>query len=97
MIQITAVHLVGSEHLQHIEDLRWVSVYEPGGSVTGASKTSTRAQMVTYVRSNPGDAFAMNAAGTHLARLEVVEAQPPYVKTAPDTTKSDNLLSLPRF
>ena len=97
MIQITAVHMVGSEHLQHIESLRWVQVDQPGGPATTAEAQSLRADMVDFLRSNPEQVFALNAAGTQYAFLEVVEAQPPYVKTVPDATKTDNLLSLPRY
>ncbi|MDX6288045.1 MAG: hypothetical protein QOG53_3530 [Frankiales bacterium] len=53
--------------------------------------------MVTFVRNNPGQAFALSATDNTYALLEVVEAQPPYVKTQPDSTTRDNPLSLPRF
>jgi hypothetical protein len=53
--------------------------------------------MVDFVRSNPGEAFALSVSDNAYALLEAVNAQPPYVKTQPDSTTRDNLLSLPRY
>lgn len=97
MIQIIAVHLDGLEHLQHIAQLRWVQVTQPGAQASTSPQDATRADMVGFVRSNPEQAFALSADGTKYAYLEVVEASLPYVRTSPDKTTTDNLLSLPRF
>jgi hypothetical protein len=97
VIQIIAIHMTGLEHLQHIETLRWVQVARPGAAATTQPQDATRAEMVQFVRNNPGEAFALSAADNTYALLEAVTAQPPYVRTRPDSTTRDNLLSLPRF
>lgn len=89
MVRITAIRMVGSEHHQHISDLRWIN---PATQATGES---TRAAMVEFVRKNPNQAYVESA--TSRAYLKVVEATPPYVQTYADNTLTDNLLSLPRF
>jgi hypothetical protein len=81
--------MVGTEHHQHISELRWLN---PDTKATGVS---TRAAMVDYVRKNPNSAYVQS--GTSRAYLKVVDATPPYVQTYADNTLTDNLLSLPRF
>lgn len=97
MIQIVGVHFVGSITTRHIESLRWVQVATPGGPAQSAVTQSTREQMVDFVRQSPEQAFALNAAGTEYSYLVAVNGNPPYVRTAPDDTPSDNLLALPRY
>jgi hypothetical protein len=89
MVRITAIKMVGSEHHQHISDLRWVN---PDTQATGES---TRAAMVEYVRKTPNGAYVQS--GANRAYLKVVETTPPYVQTYADNTWTDNLLALPRF
>jgi hypothetical protein len=52
----------------------------------------TRDQMVTFVRLNPGTAYTL--VNGIRANLRVVAH---WVETYPDSTKKDNLLSLPPF
>jgi hypothetical protein len=97
VIRIIAIHMVGAEHLQHIDLLRWVETLEPGAAPTTQPQDATRAAMVDFVREHPKEAFVISTNDNTYAFLEVVNAQPPYVKTLPDSTRADNLLSLPRF
>lgn len=89
MIEITAIHMVGTEHYEHIGELQWVN---PG---TGATGASSRAAMVQFVRDNPNQAYVEGP--TKRAYLRVREATPPYVQTYADNTWTDNLLALPRY
>jgi hypothetical protein len=97
MRHVTEVQLVGAESLEHIESLRWYEAKSPSSPDTGALQQSPRQEMYNFVHGK-GEAFALNSAKTHYAMLEDVNgAHVQYVKTKPDTTKSDNLLSLPRY
>lgn len=73
-------------HEQHITDFKMD---------TGTA--FTKSQMVAYVSMSPGSYYT-SADGK---RAEVIVAQSennvPYVKTKPDSTTKNNLLSLPRF
>jgi hypothetical protein len=89
MIQITAVYMVGSEHHQHIAQLRW---RDTSDNSTGAK---SREDMVTFVRQNPVVAGVNDAQGW--VPLRVVEANSPYVQTYADGRWTDNLLALPRY
>ncbi len=89
MVRITAIHMVGTEHHQHIEEMKWVN---PSTKETGAS---TREAMVRFVRDNPNQAYVDGP--TQRAYLRVREANPPYVQTYADGTWTDNLLALPRY
>lgn len=89
MIRITAIHLVGSVHHQHITELKWVN---PDTKETGAS---SREAMVQFVRRSPNQAYVDGP--TQRAYLRVRDANPPYVQTVADNTWTDNLLSLPRY
>jgi hypothetical protein len=97
MLHVVSRHMEGGEHLQHIAKLRWYESAGPKEPDTGDLMESTRAQMYTYVKNN-GVAFAVSRTDNTYAYLEAVEGQHVnYVKTRPDSTKSDNLLSLPEF
>lgn len=89
MVQITAIHMVGEDHHEHIANLKWVN---PANGKTGES---TRAEMVSFVRSNPNQAYV--EAAPHRAYLRVREANPPYVQTYADNAWTNNLLALPRY
>jgi uncharacterized protein (DUF2461 family) len=97
MIDVIEIHMEGPEHVQHIAKLRWVEVDVIGGAAKTQPKESTRAAMYQFVKDNPDTAFAISQNDKTFAYLEPVEAHVHYVRTAPDSTKSDNLLSLPRF
>ena len=97
MLHIVAIHLEGSEHLEHIASLQWYETAGPDAPDTGQRKQSTRQQMYDFVNGG-GQAYALNQAKTHYAMLEAVNGpRVQYVKTLPDQYRSDNLLSLPRY
>lgn len=89
MIQITAVHMEGNDWHEHIGEMRWLD------TATGGGGTSTREEMVKFVRQFPNVAFVQGP--TQIAYLRVHETHPPYVQTYADNTWTDNLLSLPRY
>lgn len=98
MRHIRAVHMEGGEHLQHIAKLRWVESAGPSFPDEDGLIDSTREQMYNFLKHNGGQAFAISTNDNTYAYLEPVEGQYVYyVKTLPDSTKSDNLLSLPTF
>ncbi len=97
MRHIVAVHLEGSEHLEHIAKLRWYEAASPSSSDTGQLMGSTRQQMYNFIKGG-GRGYALNQARTRYAMLQAVDGpRVQYVKTLPDQYKSDNLLSLPRY
>lgn len=95
MRHVVSIHLVGTETLEHIETLRWYESDGPNSPDTGSLMESTRQQMYDFV-DNGGDAFAVSRDKTEYSMLIAVNSHVQYVKTAPDATTSDNLLSLPR-
>lgn len=96
MRHITEIHLVGTESLEHIESLRWYESAGPNSADTGQLMQTTRQGMYNFVKDN-GEAFALNKAKTKYSMLMAVNDHVQYVKTTPDETTSDNLLSLPRY
>ncbi|GHG90251.1 DUF3892 domain-containing protein [Comamonas sp. JC664] len=88
MRYIIAVRLSGGDRLEHITDLKW---QEPA---TGWSNTNTRAEMVAWI-DNGNEARVR--VGSNESKVEVVRANPPYLRSSPNNTTADNLLSLPRF
>lgn len=91
MIYITAIRLSagGSGH-EHITDLRWTN------PATQTSDQSTRSTIIKWIQEDNGDARVRDAAG-HEARVGVVQAQPPYLRTYADGDWNNNLLALPQF
>ena len=89
MVQVIAVHMVGGERHEHIANLRWRTDGETD------HHESTRTQMVTFLESNPGQAYVTD--GTMTASIGVVNATPKYVRTYADGVWTDNLLALPRY
>lgn len=83
---ITHIHLEGGRRLEHISRVRWRD-----GLMTG---TSTRQQMVEWIEAG-GDARVQALPVD--ARVEVVNARPAYLRSAPNGSVVDNLLSLPEF
>jgi hypothetical protein len=87
----------GGENLEHIAKLRWYESAGPNEPDTSDLMVSTREQMYTFVK-NGGAGFAVSRNSNTYAYLEAVQGQHVnYVKTRPDSTKTDNLLSLPEF
>lgn len=90
MRYIIAIHMsAGGTGLQHIEEVRW---RDPATNDKGQN---TRAQMVAWI-DNGGEARVESPQGGSV-KVEVVRANPPYLKTAPNNVTSDNLLSLQRW
>lgn len=89
MIYITNIRLSGGTTLQHIEMLRWLN---PATNKTG---DSTRQTMVDWIDKEGGDARVRGPDGD--VAVTVVHVKPPYIKTKPNKTHEDNLLSLPKF
>jgi hypothetical protein len=89
MVQILHVQVEAPEtHESHIAAVRW---YNPED---GQIAIATRSVMVEFIKGG-GVAYTFN--GRRFARVEVVAAATPYIRTVPDISLSDNLLSLPRF
>jgi hypothetical protein len=100
MRNVIAIHMEvdGSNHLEHIAILRWAETSQAGERGGVNPRESTRAQMYTFVKDNPKQSYAISRNDDTYAFLEAVDnGHVQYVKTIPDSTKSDNLLSLPRF
>lgn len=90
MIYVTAIRMAtgGSIH-EHIASVAWQN---PPDSQTG---TSTRAEMVEWIRAKNGDARVRDSKGD--VRVGVVDGTPPYIRTYADGRWTDNLLALPRY
>jgi Protein of unknown function (DUF3892) len=91
MIYITEVQMSanGTQH-EHIAEVKWRNPQ------TGATGTSTREAMVNWIKNEDGDAHVRDNSGDE-ARVGVVEATPPYIRTYADGVWNDNLLALPRY
>lgn len=70
---------------RHIVNVKW--------SQAGQVGQSTRAAMVDFI--NEGNAVFVH--GNPSARVGVVKATPPYLRTYADQNWTNNLLALPRF
>ena len=89
MVHIYAVRLSGGSGHQHITRVRWKN------PDTDALGENTRDEMVVWIRDKNGKAYVCG--GGHLARVLVVNANPPYIRSHADGVWTDNLLALPRF
>jgi len=89
VIYIHAVHMSGGTQHEHIASVRWKN------PDTGKSGQSSRAEMVKWI--NAGNAAYACGGGGHMARVKVVNANPPYIRTHADGIWSDNLLALSRY
>jgi hypothetical protein len=89
----------GSNHLEHIAKLRWVETSQAGERAGNQTVyESTRAQMYEFVKNNREQAYAISRNDDKYAFLVAVDnGHVKYVRTEPDATRADNLLSLPRF
>jgi hypothetical protein len=88
-VQVLQVHVTDpATSEQHIASLQW---YHPG---TGQIAVSTTFLMVKFLKEGGG---AYTCDGTRISVTEVIEADPPYLRTRPDATTTNNLLTLPRF
>lgn len=90
MIYIQAVRLAGGTGHQHIAEVRWRDADD------GSTATVSRAEMVDFIANKGGAVYACGGEG-HIARVMVVDAPAPYLRTHADGVWGDNLLALPRF
>jgi hypothetical protein len=88
VIYIYEVHLSGGSRHEHISSVRWKN---PDNRTSGQT---TREEMVRWVR---GGGAAYVCGNHHLARVALVNAEPPYLRTHADGDWNDNLLALPRY
>lgn len=89
MRYITAIRMSpGGTGLQHIERVRW---RDPATHQTG---DDSRASMVAWIDGG-GDARVQSSPSD--VKVQVVRANPPYLRTLPNDSPNDNLLKLPRF
>jgi hypothetical protein len=90
MIHIYAVHLSGGTTHQHIASVRWKN---PDTSEAGEN---SRAEIIQWLNENAANR-AYVCGGGHLARVLVVNANSPYIRSYADGVWTDNLLALPRY
>jgi hypothetical protein len=91
MIYITEVHMSEpGQHHGHIAAVRWEAQSSPQ---TGES---TREEMVEWIGDKEGFAHVRDSEG-HDVEVQVVRADPPYIRTVRDGNASDDLLALPRY
>lgn len=99
-VDVVGIHTEpsGSTNMQHITKLKWIETTAVGIHGSGGTNIATRLEMYDFVKDNPGQAYAISRNDNQWAYLEAVDnGHTKYVRTMPDSTKSDNLLSLPRF
>lgn len=90
--RVVKIHLVGGKYHRHIAKMIWYNPSSPDDRYE-----STRAQMVTFVRNNPGEAYVYDSPTKTRVIIKVVNANPPYVRTKKDGEWQDNLLHLPKY
>ncbi len=88
MVFITGVHMAGGTSHEHIDELRWLDCSN------STSKTFSTSSCVDWLRKGH-KAHVADANGA--VEVQVVNANPPYVRTVADGRYTDNLLSLPRY
>jgi uncharacterized protein DUF3892 len=90
-IRITAVRLAGGQSHEHITHLWWTN---PASGQTG---DNSRAQIVTWIEDDNGQAYVDDGRGN---RADVLVVTPryghKYLRTYADGQWTDNLLALPR-
>jgi hypothetical protein len=90
MYEITAIKLSSTPPRLDV-----ISEYFFQGRNGEENQWVAKSQAIPYVRGNPNTVYVSGGGAT--AWVEVVEANPPYLRTQADGTSSDNLLSLPVF
>ncbi|MCR9160833.1 MAG: DUF3892 domain-containing protein [Nannocystaceae bacterium] len=88
MVYITEIRLSGGSDSQHITHVKWIQPSQ------GRAGTATRAEMVQYIR---GGSPVSVADGFRNVEVQVVDADPPHIRTVADGRETNNLLELPRF
>jgi len=90
MVQITYVHMEGGNSHEHVAKVKW---YNPS---TGKTGESTRSEMVQFLSADKGNR-AYVCDGWEIVDIQVVNANPPYIRTVKDGVVRDNLLNVPRY
>lgn len=85
--KIIAISLSGGTNYQHIVSLYWMD-----GTT---EKHSTREQMVTFIEQG-GQVYTEYRGDVAWCEVVTPAYGPKYVRTRPDSTTGNNLLSLPR-
>lgn len=89
MNHVVAVHLApNGTRTDHIQELIWVADNFVGGKASVPI-------LVDFLRKNPGQLVVSSKDST--AVVQVVEANPPYLRSTKDTSVSDNLLSVTKY
>ena len=87
-VYVTAITPAGASQHEHIAGVWWLD------SENSTSNQMSTAQAIEWIR----DGNKLWVAGTTgAAEVQIVNAQPPYLRTVADNSYTDNLLSLPRF
>jgi hypothetical protein len=89
LIYIYAVRFAGGKGHSHITRVRWKN------PDNGKSGELAQQGMVDWIANKGGSAYVCG--GGHLARVGIVRADPPYIRTYADGVWSDNLLKLNTF
>lgn len=87
-VYITAIGPSSATEYAHIAKIRWLS------SSDSKSNTMTMAAAVKWVQE--GHQFTV-ASDTGPVEVQMVKANPPYLRTVANAKWSDNLLALPKF
>lgn len=100
MRNVIAIHTEpsNSTHLEHITKLRYKVTSVAGARGGEGPYEISRHAMYIFVKDSPRQAYAISMNDDTYAFLGAVDnGRVMYVRTAPDSTLSDNLMSLPRF
>jgi hypothetical protein len=88
MHYITAIHLVGGNGHEHIDQVKWLN------GANGKANSCSRAAMIEFIQKpNPVQVGGVDGP----AAVAVVAGNPPYLRTHEDGQYNNNLLALPRF
>ncbi len=90
MVYITHIRLRDGTGVQHISHVRWE---QPSH---GRSGDNTRETMVGYINEG-NDVYVRGPGNASDAKVVVVNAHPPHLKTVADGRETNNLLALPQF
>lgn len=90
MVYITHIRLKDGTGVQHISRVKWE---QPSHGKAGEY---TRQQMVNYINDG-NDVYVRGRGNASDAKVVVVIATPPHLKTVADGRETNNLLSLPHF
>jgi len=88
MIQITSIHLVGSEEHQNIQSVTWLN---PNTNERGSTN---KQGLIDWLRK--GGTATINKDGKTL-NVQIVEGGSPYFRAFDGDTATDDLLALPRY